>query len=153
MSKNIRRQAEDISFSDLKADPSAYKGRTVILGGYVAEVENLEKSSRLMLLQAPLDLQDKPGDRQRSQGRFMAVTKRFLDPMVYEKGRKVTTAGTVEGTASEKVGEYVYKMPLLKSREIHLWERDRPRRRCMHDPFYPWADDYFFFGWHYPCRW
>ncbi|MFO7840238.1 MAG: Slp family lipoprotein [Desulfosalsimonadaceae bacterium] len=154
VSKDIRREAVEVPFAGIAEDPAAYEGRMVILGGYVAELENLIDKSRLVLLQAPLDFQDKPGDRQQSEGRFVAVTENFLDPMVYEKGRQVTVAGIVSGRTREKVGEYRYEMPVIEAKEIHLWQQWQPRP-CYwrHEPCSPWADDYFYLRWHYPFRW
>ena len=157
VSKNVREQAADVTFSELKEDPAAYAGRTVILGGYVASVENTETRTRLMLLQAPLYFQDQPQSREASQGRFLVLTEDFLDPMVYEKGRKVTVGGTLLGETTEKVGDYAYPMPEIKAAEIHLWEEWEKRRLYPYyfydDPFYPWWENRIYYRWHHPYRW
>ncbi|HMA67080.1 MAG TPA: Slp family lipoprotein [Desulfosalsimonadaceae bacterium] len=154
VSSDIRRQAADVPFAKIAEDPAAYEGRTVILGGYVAKLENLIDKSRLVVLQAPLDFQDRPGRRRDSRGRFVAVTENFLDPMVYEKGRQVTVAGTISGRSREKVGEYRYAMPVLAAKEIHLWQQWQPRPPYWHhDPYPPWADDYFYLRRHDLFRW
>ncbi len=154
VSPNVRDQAVDLGFSKLADKPDAYIGQTVILGGYVAEVLNLADKSRLMVLQAPLDFKDEPKSRQASKGRFMIVTEQFLDPMVYEKGRKVTVAGTVAGKTSEMVAQYAYQMPMIKASELHLWEEWQPRRWPYYDdPFCSWWDSPPYYRWHRPYRW
>jgi len=155
VSKSVREQAADLSFSELKENPAAYAGRTVILGGYVAAVENMEARTRMMVLQAPLDFQDQPKSREASQGRFLVVTEDFLDPMVYEKGRKVTVGGTLLGETTETVGDYAYPMPRIKAAEIHLWEEWEKQRFYYpyDDPFYPWWDTHLYYRWHHPYRW
>lgn len=157
VSPGVREQAADLTFSELKENPAAYAGQTVILGGYVVSVENMEARTRLMVLQAPLDFQDQPKSREASQGRFLVATNDFLDPMVYEKGRKVTVGGTVLGETTENVGDYAYPMPEIKAAEIHLWEEWEKRRPYPYyrhdDPFYPWWDSHIYYRWHHPYRW
>ena len=81
----------------------------------------------------------------------MIVSEQFLDPMVYEKGRKVTVAGTVAGTTTEMVAQYVYQMPVIEASELHLWEEWQPRRWPYYDdPFFPWWDTPPYYRWHRP---
>jgi len=155
VSKNVREQAADLPFSALTQNPQAYSGQTVILGGYVACVANLPKQSRVMVLHAPLDFQDRPKAREKSQGRFMVVTDDFLDPMVYEKGRRITVAGTVTGQTTEKVADYAYTMPEVRAGEYHLWEAWSSQPPYYRDPYYPpwWGSDaFFYYRWHLPYR-
>jgi outer membrane lipoprotein len=153
VSKDIRQKAlTDIPFKTLAAQPEQYVGQTVVLGGYILDVSNRSQETHLTVLQAPLDFQDEPKARDMSKGRFLVVTDEFLDPMVYEKGRKVTVAGTVLGRETEKIDAYEYSMPKIRSMELHLW--DKPEYRYYYyDPYYPFTDNYYHFWWHHPYRW
>lgn len=153
VSKNVRQEAmTDISFKALTAQTEQYIGKTVILGGYIVNVTNRPEQTRLTLLQAPLDIQDHPQSREQSKGRFLVVTDEFLDPMVYEQGRKITVAGTVIGRETVKIDEYEYSMVKIRSIELHLW--DEPQYQYhYYDPNYPWTDNSYHFWWHYPYRW
>ena len=153
VSKNVRQEATtDASFEALTAQTGQYIGKTVILGGYIVDVANRPEQTRLTVLQAPLDFQDHPKSREQSKGRFLAVTDEFLDPMVYEQGRKITVAGTVMGRETLKIDEYEYSMVKIRAIELHLW--DEPKYKYQYyDPYYPWTDNYYHFWWHYPYRW
>lgn len=145
MSKDIRMDAEkDISFEFLKQNTDQYEGKTVILGGYILEIRNFREETRLLVLQAPLAIRDQPRDRDLSEGRFMVVLGGFLDPAVYEKGRKITIAGEVLGHESVRIDGHMYDMPLLRAREVYLWQVPRESIGCCYydDPFYPWPDSY-----------
>jgi len=153
VSRDIREKAVlDVSFGALTHHTEQYVGKTVILGGYIVELANRPDQSRLMILQAPLDSQDHPKSRKKSKGRFLVTTNEFLDPMLYEKGRRVTVAGKVAGQATEKIGDYAYTMPKIKSSELHLWDEPKYRHYHYHyyDRHYPWTDNYYHFWWHYP---
>jgi len=153
VSKHIRQEAlSDTPFRTLTAQTDQYVGETVILGGYILDVSNRPKETRLTVLQAPLDFQDHPKARETSKGRFLVVTDEFLDPMVYEKGRKITVAGTVIGRETEKIDAYVYSMLKIRSSELHLWD-DPQYRYYYYDPHDPFTDNYYHFWWYYPYRW
>ncbi len=144
MSKDVRRDAEtDIPFRLLKKDADQYAGSTVIAGGYILETLNFEDQTRLLVLQAPLTVRDEPRDRDLSEGRFVVVYDGFLDPAVYEKGRKITVAGTVRGREPARINGHTFFMPLLDAREIYLWQTPREPLGYYHgDPFHPWPDPY-----------
>ena len=153
VSKDIRQDAmSNISFKTLTEQTGQYVGKTVILGGYILDVSNRPKETRLSVLQAPLDFQDHPKAREMSKGRFLVVTDEFLDPMVYEKGRKITVAGTVIGWETEKIDAYEYSMVKIRSSELHLWDESQ-YRYYYHDPYYPFTDNHYHFRWYYPYRW
>lgn len=152
VSKNTRQEAvAEINFAALKRNADEYVGKTVILGGYILEVENLADQTRLMVLQAPLNFRDEPGSRDRSQGRFRVVHPGFLDPAVYRKDRKITVAGVVTGTEKIRINKHEYILPVLRAREIHLWQKppQPPEYPYPYDPFHPWAGPGFWY-WHHP---
>lgn len=141
MSQSIREEAgAPIPFRTLQKSPETYVGRTVILGGYVIEVRNLNDVTKLLVLQSPLKSREEPKPRDASEGRFMAVYEGFLDPAVYAKDRKVTVAGAVTGVTRESVNEQSYSYLTLSLQEIHLWEKEIVSRPppYYYDPWWPY---------------
>ncbi|MFO7929950.1 MAG: Slp family lipoprotein [Thermodesulfobacteriota bacterium] len=144
VSRDIRRDAaEEVGFRSLMRDAEKHAGQTFILGGYILETRNLADETRLLVLQAPLGLRDEPKDRDRSEGRFMVICDRFLDPAVYEKDRKITVAGELMGTEKTEINGHEFLLPAISCRQIHLWQEQRETQRYYHDPFYPWPGPYY----------
>lgn len=131
----------DVPFQEIRRDPSAYVGSTVIWGGEVIETVNLPRETEIIILQTPLGREGRPEEPIRSEGRFIARAPDFLDPDVYEKGRRVTVAGEITGVESRPLGKMEYAYPILRIRQIHLWREEQPL-----PPYYygdPW-------GWYGP---
>lgn len=141
----------EVSFGTLIAQPDAYKGRKVILGGYILEVSNEQGETFVTVLQTPLDHWLQPGDDRQSQGRFIIRTKQFLDPEVYAKDRAVTVGGSVAGSTSGQVGGSEYSYPLIDADELYLWPPPKPAPAypSVYGPYYYpyWWDGYW---WGYP---
>jgi len=159
MSRQVRHDAVATPpFPTLISHADAYRGKTVIVGGYVLKVENEPNRTRLTLLQAPLHLGGQPGGRDRSRGRLLVTTPQFLDPEIYTKDRQVTVAGKVVGSSIDKDDRSPVPYLELTAREIHLWPQYKPienRYRFPYgdpfwddDPFWYWDDP--FYGWHRP---
>jgi outer membrane lipoprotein len=124
MSSQLMDEAQPaVPFSRLASRVHAYEGRVVIVGGYVLEVRNRGQTTLLVVLQAPLDSSQEPLNADLSEGRFMVLHDRFLDPEVFTKGRKVTVGGVVQGVTNEMIGDQPYGYLTLASREIFLWEK------------------------------
>jgi outer membrane lipoprotein len=154
LSRDVRKEVETTApFDVLRQNAQEYVGKTVILGGYILEVRNLPQTTHLIVLQAPLDFQDRPRQRDQSQGRFIAVYDGFLDPAVYEEGRSITVAGPIIGREGVNVDGYSYPTIAIKPVEIHLWAKEERRGTYpyfhdpfygpfFYDPFYPWPGTY-----------
>lgn len=124
ISDTVRLQAEpSIPFAQLRANPDAYKDRTVILGGEILDTTNLREGTRLEILQKPLSRAAAPQVTDNTGGRFMALCEDYLDPAVYASGRRITVAGRVLGSHTGKVGEVDYVYPLISCQEAYLWPR------------------------------
>jgi outer membrane lipoprotein len=104
----------------LFSHPEDYTGRTVILGGYIANTTNAEDATYVEVVEAPLDSRGNPGSADKSSGRFLVKSRRYLDPAVYAQGRRLTVAGEVEGTRPGRVGDAPYNYLLINGREFHL---------------------------------
>jgi len=125
ISNQITRQADDkLSFQDLQKQPERYRGAVVILGGQIVETLVKEGETRVQVLQLPLGTSQSPDVTAPSQGRFIVIYKRFADPLIYEKGRKITVAGVVEGSQAIMLNNGPYNMPVLLERETHLWKTE-----------------------------
>ena len=77
-------------------------------------------------------------DVDESEGRFLALNSGYLDVAIYNRGRKVTVAGEVQGKKIQRLGEIDYTYPLISAKGIHLWPVEKEDRFY----FYPY--------WHYP---
>jgi outer membrane lipoprotein len=151
LSQQLRDEAGiPVLFEDLLAFPQEYRGRVVILGGYILETQNGPGGSVLTVIQAPLDWREKPKSRDLSQGRFFVTTHRFLDPKVYVEGRRLTVGGRMVGVREQSVGGATYRFPTIEAQELHLWPRKTyPVGPCY--PFYdPWCDPWYPWGCPYP---
>jgi outer membrane lipoprotein len=134
-----------VQFKTLMQNADKYKGETVILGGYILETQNLADKSVVKVLQAPLGLGETPQSKDMSQGRFIILQKGFLDPEIYQKDRKITVAGTITGTMTEKVNNFAQPYLEIESREIYLWPKDE---YYYPQPYYsPWYYPYPYY-WH-----
>jgi outer membrane lipoprotein len=141
ISEQVRSEAETaVPFKTLLDSAEDYRGRTVILGGYILQTENLESKTVLKVLQVPFRVGEDPDTRDLSQGRFAVYVNGFLDPEVYARDRAVTVAGTVIGVEVEQIGDRQFPYLKLANREIYLWPEytDRtPRRHRRPSQGYP----------------
>jgi len=135
----------------LIAEAGRHIGETVILGGYVLEVVNEKKVTRLTCLASPLGTGQEPKSKDLSQGRLLLVYNGFLDPEVYSKDRKITVAGTLLGSSATEAQTHPFPYLRLQVETIHLWPVEKPIPR---DPYYwdPWPY-YSPWGWRHPYWW
>ncbi len=142
----------DLSFPLVLQDPDSFQGEMVIWGGVIIETQNLTNGTSLTLLEAPLDSQGFPEDAEHSRGRFMARTSAYLDPEVYQKGRKVTVAGEVVGKEVRALGETQYRYPVLSVRELHLWKEPERVYGWPYGPYY-WGPPLWYWDWWWYPHW
>lgn len=143
LSKQLREEAKPpILFQELLQSVERYQGRVAILGGYILETANDLDGSLLTILQAPLDSQNRPKSPDRTEGRFLVWTRKFLDPEIYSKDRKVTVGGKVAGSRQKALDNRIYEYPVIEAQEIYLW----PRKDKYARPYYP----YYYDPWCYP---
>lgn len=132
-------------------------GTKVRWGGEIIKTEPGPQETCFYLLSRPLDSQARPkaGSNGDNQGRFVACRQGFYDPEVFTRGREVTVTGTLQGTVSQKVGQYDYAYPRVQANVVYLW----PKRPVVvnyppgfYDPFWgpgfgpywgPWGDPYW----------
>ncbi|MGD9105790.1 MAG: Slp family lipoprotein [Desulfobacterales bacterium] len=144
-----------IDFKILVQKPDNYLGKSIILGGYILETNNLTDQTIIRVLQAPLGVRDEPKSSDYSEGRFIISQKGFLDPEIYSKDRKITVAGTVVGSVFEKVDEFSHPYVKIQSREIYLWPKDQefPPSPYYEPWFYPYPFYWYPYRHYYPYYW
>ena len=146
ISEPVRSEAEPpVPFKILVAQADQFRGRTVILGGYILETMNLESETIIKVLQVPLAIGEEPGLRDSSEGRFLVYHQEFLDPEIYSKDRTITVAGEVIGSDSEEIGDNRIQYLKIKSREIYLW----PEYETHGYPYHPWRYPYYRYPYSY----
>ncbi|HXF91587.1 MAG TPA: Slp family lipoprotein [Nitrospiraceae bacterium] len=138
-------QAERVSFTEIKASPESHKGRVVVLGGEVLAAKRLKEGTRIEVLQLPLNGSNEPGtDLTKSQGRFVAIQRDFLDPATVPPGTRVTITGEVTGSITLPLDETEYTYPVLEIKNLKVWPRtvDGPLR--IRPPYGPyWGPPYW----------
>lgn len=150
----VQSSVKDVRFGQVAADTSSYMDKVFILGGGIVEVKNTKDGSEIELLQYPVDQRGYIVDTDVSEGRFFAITPRYLDPMIFKKHRKVTLAGRLIGTKKKTIGEVEFDFPVMAVLEIYLWKSVK-QAGTYPEPYYPmyyyqypyyWYDPY----WHSP---
>jgi outer membrane lipoprotein len=137
-----------VTFVKLREAPDSFKGRYVMAGGTIVSLKNESDGSKMVVVQAVLDDFGVPAEADAAtQGRFLAVTRDFLDPMIFKSGRKVTIVGQVEGGEVLPLGEISYAYPVVRIREIYLVPKTEPRPAyyppmSYYDPFW-WGPPYW----------
>lgn len=100
---------------------------SVVWGGRIVAIENLDEGTELHILAVPLDSGNVPEIEAPSIGRFIALYPGFLEPQDYAPGRFVSLAGQLDGTVEGSVGEAAIRMALVRTSQVHLWPRDISR--------------------------
>ncbi|MGH7255153.1 MAG: Slp family lipoprotein, partial [Nitrospirales bacterium] len=144
-----------LTFSTLKDAPDSYRGLLVVYSGEVLTATLTHEGTRLEVLQLPRTDEGEPtADRTRSQGRFLALHKEFLDPATIPAGTRVTVVGEVVGATTKPLDETEYTYPTLEVKHLKIWPESRTLRYGYY-PFYPyyWGPFYGRFGRYYPYWW
>jgi outer membrane lipoprotein len=126
ISKEWRQQAkEDLTFLTVIQNPGAYVGDIVIWGGLIIKILNPPDGTEILVLENPLGPHELP-DNRITYGQFIAKGSTFLDPVIYQTGRMVTVAGEIVGKRVVPVGAIQFTYPVVKIKELYLWEKERP---------------------------
>lgn len=127
-----------IPFEKLQANPEAFKGKLLILGGTIARITTVNQGALIDVIQKRLDYWGKPLRTSRTGGRFLVFHPGELNAMIYAPGVDITIAGEALGVSSPMLGDKQYDYPLLHVKELKLWERERGSRDTPRwiDPLY-----------------
>lgn len=138
----------DVTYSSLAARPDEFKGKVVLLGGTIVQAVPKPSETEIEVVQKPASASGEPHLTDKSEGRFLIVVDRFLDPAIYRSGRDITVAGEVRGSEVRRLGEIDYRYPVITALELYLWRR--PSAPPAYP--YPYAFGYPAYGrwWRYP---
>ena len=126
-----------LTFSQVIQHPESYQGKMLLLGGEVLSVKRLKESTRLEVLQLPLDeYQRSLMNRTDSQGRFLAMEKAFLDPAMLPLNTRVTIVGEVTKTIAAKLDEMDYQYPTVVIKHLHVWKEPALAQESNSGPWY-----------------
>ena len=153
---------QSVSFSDLRADPANFVGRTVMVSGLALQSRRAKDATEIEILQLPTERGLTPSDRKaKSEGRFLAVqSKGFLDPAIIEKDSPLTVVGEVKGSTTKRLDDGEYQYPVLDIKHLIDWNdvTRRDDRDGLYDSAYygryggyggyggPWSSWYYGFG-------
>ena len=149
ISKEIRKDSNpSLALRQVSQNPNAYQGKKVIWGGAIINIFQQEGgASQIEVYQRPLGWRGAPMDTAPSEGRFLVLADQYLDPYLYQGGKKVTVAGELTGETIKPLGEMDYRYPLLSSKQIHVWS-EYHYYRYPYDYYDPWL-----YGPYYPGLW
>lgn len=123
ISSGLRSQVDPaVTFVHVLHAPQSFIGKTMILGGVIAETRNLDGVSEIEVVEKELDYSGYPSSADKSLGRFIFKKKGYLEAEIFTKGRVVTGAGTLVGTVKGKIGETDYEFPVVEVEELKLWK-------------------------------
>jgi outer membrane lipoprotein len=124
-----------IPFMQVKATPDSYRGQTITWGGEVLSARRLKEGTRIEILQLPLNASLQPTmELSKSQGRFVAIQREFLDPATIPAGTFVTVTGEISGSITLPLDETEYTYPIVELKTMKVWVRveDQPVRIRPH---------------------
>ena len=108
---------------------------TVRWGGTIVGITNTANdTTQVEIVARPLRSSGRPINDDRSDGRFIAEFKQFLDPEIYTAGRDLSVIGTVADTVEGRIGETRYRFPLLHVSDHRYWKPLPPQRAFSHSP-------------------
>lgn len=108
-------------FAELQQAPAKYRGAMVLLGGKVIETLTAADATELVVLQLDIGSRDRPLDNDRSQGRFLVRSTRFIDPAIFPSGTLITVVGRLQGSETRPIGEMPYTYPVIEPAEMKKW--------------------------------
>lgn len=133
------------SLTQVRLEIDRYLGAELRWGGKISKIENRAEDTWIEIVQMPLSARAKPLSSGKSDGRFIASFDKFVDPVVYEVGRKLTVVGTIDGKVRRAIGEYDYLFPIVKVEGSFLWKVTPPVYSHPYPP--PWG---YYDPWYYP---
>ena len=127
-------------------EPSPGALSVVRWGGTITQVSNRADGTTLVeIVSRPLYSGGRPIHDDRSDGRFQAIIKEFLDPLIVEAGRDMTVVGTLSGRRAGKIGEADYVFPVVSVQNYRYWKKAVVMPPHYY-PYYPYWTHYPSFG-------
>lgn len=114
----------DTQLLPVRDNPKAYTGRPVRWGGAILSLGNESGWTRIDVQAHPLGQEGQPELSAPSPGRFIVRAMIPFDPEVYEQGRPMTVAGTVQGADEARDGRRS-ATPIVKADDLYLWDQSQ----------------------------
>lgn len=155
ISKDLRIKSDPtVTLGQVRQNPNAFKGKMLVWGGEIIETVNQnDGTTQIEVYQRPLGWREEPQETTASEGRFLILADKYLDPYLFRSGKKITVAGEILGEKIKPLGEMDYRYPILSSKQIYLWPEYyyRPYPYTYFDPWwgYPYGWGGFGFGYYY----
>ena len=147
ISKDLRIKSDpSLTLNRSRQNPEAFKGKWVVWGGEIIETVNQkDDTTQIEVYQRPLGWRGEPRETYPSEGRFLVLYDKYLDPYVFRRGKKITVAGEIQGEKLKPLGEMDYRYPMVSSKQIYLWPEYyyQPYPYTYYDPWWP----YPYWGW------
>jgi len=113
---------EDPQLLQVRDNIRAYIGRRVRWGGSILSLGNESGWTRIEVQAHPLGQEGQPEVSAPSPGRFVVRAIIPFDPEVYEQGRPITVAGTLQG--ADKASETrMPAMPIVEADDLYMWDQ------------------------------
>jgi outer membrane lipoprotein len=112
---------KNVTYQAFQDQPEQYDGKMLMFGGEIVETKNVENGAWIIVLQRPLDADGRPSWTTESGGRFLVLTKTFLDVDAFHPGRSLTVIGEVNGSQAMPLRGTEYWYPLLVAQQLYLW--------------------------------
>jgi len=138
----------NLSYGSLASRPDEAKGKMVLLGGTIVQTVPKPQETEIEVVQKQVNSSGEPYLTDKSEGRFLVVVNRFLDPAIYRSGRDITVAGEVQSSVLRRLGEIDYRYPVIAASEIYLWKEPFSPQGYPYP--YPFGYPYYRRGWLYP---
>lgn len=108
------------NFVSVHSAPGLFKGQQVRFGGKVVNVINKDNETLLELAVLPLDASAKPEINEQYEGRIIAKSNKFLDPVNF-RNHLVTVLGTLTGSENGTIGKTPYKFVTMNIEGYQIW--------------------------------
>jgi outer membrane lipoprotein len=127
----------NLTYTVLARQPDESRGKIVLLGGTIVQTVPKPKETEIEVVQKQVSSSGEPYLTDKSEGRYLVVVDRFLDPAIYRSGRDITVAGEVQGSVLRRLGEIDYRYPVIAALELHLWKEPLPPQAYPYPYGYP----------------
>ena len=153
ISKDLRIKSDpSLTLSQVRQNPDTFKGKLVVWGGEIIETVNQKDgTTQIEVFQRPLGWRGEPKETTASEGRFLILADKYLDPYVFQRGKKITVAGEIQGENLKSLGEMDYRYSIVSSKQIYLWPEYyyQPYPYYYYDPWWGYPYGWGGFGIHY----
>ena len=136
--------ADNPPLSSVRENIAAHQNQYVAWGGTILAIEIKPTFTLVTVLAKPVDSNGEPLETDQSYGRFIAHFSGFRDPAVFAVGRRLSIAGTLQGSVMRKIGEFDYLHPIVNVENYRLWPMRTTQNYDPYDYGWWWYDPWYF---------